>query len=90
MKCANPLCNTEGLYLRSGTLHAIDSVVEDAKSPERRSIRRKIIWLCGRCTGILEVETWRPPGQQLQPRKHQANTTFGSVISPPRLTRNVR
>lgn len=68
MKCANPLCSAKGLYLRSGSLHMIDSIVGSEQSPERQVIQRKIVWLCETCTRLFEVETWRPPGQQLQPR----------------------
>jgi hypothetical protein len=77
MKCANPLCNAKGLYLRSGSLHVIDTIV----GGEGQVIQRKIVWLCETCTRLLEVETWRPPGQQLQPRskspylQHSAPTT---------------
>ena len=63
MKCANPLCRTEALYLRSGTLHSID-YVEDGD----HAIRRRIIWLCDSCAQIFAVEPWRLPGEQLQQR----------------------
>lgn len=63
MKCANPLCRTESLYLRSGTLHSID-YVEDGDN----TIRRRIIWLCDSCAQVLAVEPWRLPGEQLRQR----------------------
>src|SRR5580704_999800 len=63
MKCANPHCRTEVLYLRSGTLHSIDCV-ED----ESRAVKRRIIWLCDSCKQLFSVEPWRSPGEQLQQR----------------------
>jgi hypothetical protein len=63
MKCANPTCRTEALYLRSGTLHSID-YVED----EHHTVKRRIIWLCESCAQIFAVEPWRLPGEQLQQR----------------------
>jgi len=66
MKCANPLCQSETLYLRSGTLHSIDC--ED----EGQTIKRRIIWLCDDCRQHFAVEPWRSPGEQLQPRPKPA------------------
>ena len=65
MKCANPLCRTEALYLRSGTLHSIDCI-------EGEAIRRQIIWLCEICNQQFTVEPWRSPGEQLQRRPKPA------------------
>jgi len=67
MKCANPLCPTEALYLRSGTLHSIDCVGDGD-----RILKRQIIWLCDSCEQLFAVEPWRSPGEQLQPRAKPA------------------
>lgn len=61
MRCANPPCQVESSYLRSGSLYCIDEVLGPA------SVRRRFIWLCGTCAPRFVVETWRPPGQQLRP-----------------------
>jgi len=75
MKCANQLCNAEGLYLRSGSLHELDFVVAGGQTADGETIRRKIVWLCAKCSRHFEVETWRPPGQQLQPRIRESAAT---------------
>jgi len=67
MKCANPLCPTEALYLRSGTLHSIDCLEE-----ENQTVKRRIIWLCDSCNQLFTVEPWRSPGEQLQQRAKTA------------------
>jgi hypothetical protein len=64
MKCANPHCRTETLYLRSGTLHSIDCVEGEGED----AISRRIIWLCELCSQVIAVEPWRAPGEQLRPR----------------------
>jgi hypothetical protein len=77
MKCANPDCHEEGLYLRSGSVHELDFVAADKEAPGDRAITRKIVWLCGKCTIEFKVETWRPPGQQLQPKSRGTGSTPG-------------
>lgn len=79
MRCANPECDAEVMFLRTGSLHIIDVPYngEDA-GPCRR-----IIWLCDSCTVLLVVEPWRPPGQQLRPRR-QGRVRFRSSPSSPR------
>ena len=77
MKCANPHCRNEALYLRSGTLHSID-YVEDGDL----TIKRRIIWLCESCAQIFAVEPWRLPGEQLQPRPKPAIKHSSSEAKP--------
>jgi hypothetical protein len=81
MKCANPDCDAEGLYLRSGSLYALDFVTASQEAKEDIAITRKIVWLCGKCTTELKVETWRPPGQQLQPRG-RASGSSPKILTP--------
>jgi hypothetical protein len=64
MRCANPMCDAESLYFRSGSLHTIDFFA--GGEPEGREIKQRIIWLCGECSRRFAVEVWRPPGQQLR------------------------
>lgn len=66
MKCANPICGFEALYFRSGSLHCIDSV--EAIRGNSAPAQRKLIRLCGECTTVWSVQTWRPAGQQLRLR----------------------
>lgn len=68
MKCANPMCRSESMYFRSGSLHCIDpSKGPPAKGAEAK---RRIVWLCRNCSDHWAVETWRPAGQQMRPRRH--------------------
>jgi ribosomal protein L37AE/L43A len=61
MRCANPLCKTESNYFRAGSLHCIDC-------SEQSEGERRVIWLCPDCSARMTVQTWRPAGQQMQPR----------------------
>ncbi len=62
MRCANPSCSCESLYLRSGGLYWINPARNDNQTS------RKIIWLCRECSKHFVVETWRPPGEQIHLR----------------------
>jgi hypothetical protein len=66
MQCANPLCRAESIYFRSGSLHAIDRFEHYDLGVKGRE--QSVIWLCAKCSPCFVVETWRPPGQQMQPR----------------------
>lgn len=65
MKCANALCNAESLYFRSGSLHAIDVVIDETAA-EEPVLKQKVVWLCERCTELFTIENWRPPGEQFR------------------------
>lgn len=64
MKCANPLCDREDRYFRSGTLHVIDCDPSEQLLSGRPGCRR-VVWLCERCSRDFRVQTWRPPGEQI-------------------------
>lgn len=64
MRCANPDCDVEAMYFRSGSLYWVDGYVQPAGAPRRR--RARLIWLCEECSRRLVVETWRPEGQQVR------------------------
>jgi len=81
MKCANPHCNAEGLYLRSGSLHALDIAVAGADGSGAKAINRRIVWLCGDCTSQFDIETWRPPGQQLRPRSKESASDLKFLLA---------
>ena len=68
MKCANPQCGAETLYLRSGAIYAVD-FAGGAEAGECRIMQRRVIWLCDACIGEFAVETWRPPGEQMRPSR---------------------
>ena len=67
MRCGNPECKMESLYLRSGSLYYISVRGTTGTSPEDE--HKSLIWLCSECSIHFVVETWRPAGQQL---RHQA------------------
>ena len=69
MTCANPACGTQSLYLCTGGIHAVDYPGGSPDSGERRSIQRRVIWLCDACSGAFAVEAWRPPREQVQPSR---------------------
>ncbi len=68
MRCANPACQVEALYLRSGNIYCIDREVEGSGECDVSTVRaqRQMIWLCPDCSQSCVVETWRKPGQQLR------------------------
>jgi len=66
MRCANPICNAEALYFRSGSLHWVDATSLDG---EEQLPRMQMIWLCAECSRFYVVETWRPAGQQVRRRE---------------------
>ncbi|HEX4008283.1 MAG TPA: hypothetical protein VHX60_19060 [Acidobacteriaceae bacterium] len=85
MKCANPACGVETLYLRSGGIYGIDFLDGTGVPGEGQIILRRVIWLCDACTGNFAIETWRPPGEQMRPsRRLQRETrTRTSDGAPP-------
>jgi hypothetical protein len=75
MRCANPACSAETLYLRSGKIYAVDFLGGAGNAGECQIVQRRVIWLCDACAGEFTVETWRPPGEQVRPSR----SFFGSV-----------
>ena len=75
MQCANPMCDAETLYFRSGSLHTID-YFGHAETGDGE-IKQRIIWLCGECSRRFAVEVWRPPGQQLRSQLVALHTVGG-------------
>jgi len=65
MKCANPSCDVETLYLRSGGIFAVDFPGAEAPG-DGQMMQRRVIWLCDACSDTFSVETWRPPGEQVR------------------------
>lgn len=67
MNCANAPCQTETMYFRSGSLHCIDCGGENGGKAS--GSERRMIWLCPECSPQMSVETWRPAGEQLRPKR---------------------
>jgi hypothetical protein len=70
MQCANPLCATETIYFRGGSLHWIDR--DAVNGSEAQAEHLHLVWLCPACTHCFVVETWRTPGQQLRAVTHRS------------------
>jgi hypothetical protein len=72
VRCANPQCSKELLYLREGTLnllemepHSDDQFQSDVSAFAMRSVPSKYCWLCGECTKTLIVKRWTTAGIEL-------------------------
>jgi hypothetical protein len=82
MRCANPACDAQTLYLRSGGIFAVDFLGGAGNAGESQVSQRRVIWLCDACTGLFSVETWRPPGEQVRPSRGfraRAARTYGAA-----------
>ncbi|RXS96558.1 hypothetical protein [Silvibacterium dinghuense] len=66
MHCANPSCQVEAKYFRSGSLHSVDC----GQGGQKQEKRQRIVWLCPHCTREWTVESWRPAGEQLRRKPH--------------------
>lgn len=63
LKCAIEGCDPQEKFLRSGALHLLDVVLDDA------TVVKKMVWLCAICSKRYTVQTWRKPGEQICLRK---------------------
>jgi hypothetical protein len=77
MTCANPACDAETLYLRSGGIYAVELLDGAGGAGGCQIIQRRVIWLCDACTEQFAVETWRPPGEQLRPSRRNLSRKDG-------------
>ncbi len=76
MRCANPRCSKELLYLREGRLelfdlesHAGDQFRPDDGAFAMKSLPSKFFWLCGDCAKTHIVKRWTTSGIVLVLRK---------------------
>lgn len=94
MRCANPQCSTEVLYLRDGSLQLLqyepDSDYtldgEEGAFP-MRSLPCRFFWLCEACTRLYVMKQWTARGLVLSLR---APASVISVSSKPMKLRNVQ
>lgn len=92
MRCANPQCNAEALYLRSGSIYCVDRpgkhhsrLPEEAMGEEPMDAgQRHIIWLCRKCSERCVVETWRPAGEQIRMQQEAPSRKAAEVFPSPR------
>lgn len=75
MKCANPICQHNLLYLRGGTLRLLElegapesRPVEEAAGFAIRRRSARYFWLCADCSRILILRRWTPDGLVLESR----------------------
>ena len=66
MQCANPSCQAESVYFRSGSLHWVDDPVTSGSAKMGGQLH--LIWLCAECSNSYEVQIWRPAGEQIRQR----------------------
>jgi hypothetical protein len=69
MRCANPQCFKELLYLREGSLQLLEFESDcddrsrlDDGSFAMKPLRSRFFWLCGNCAKTLVVKRWTPSG----------------------------
>jgi hypothetical protein len=75
MMCAIPRCGGPSLGLRSGD---VDVLGEAGDAGECQIIPRRVIWLCDACSGIFNVETWRPPARHQRPARSSRTNESGN------------
>jgi hypothetical protein len=69
MRCANPNCSKELLYLREGTLQLLE-LESDSDQQSRqddgafaiKDLSSKFFWLCGECSKTHMVKQWTTSG----------------------------
>jgi hypothetical protein len=76
MRCANPQCSKELLYLREGSLQLLEleSAFDDQSRQDdgafaMKPLRSKFFWLCGECSKTHIVKEWTTSGLILMLRK---------------------
>jgi hypothetical protein len=86
VRCANPKCSKELLYLRDGTLHMLDlePQADGRFNPNggpfatRRSLS-KFFWLCGDCSKLFIVKRWTASGLIVALRDEKVGREFTSI-----------
>jgi hypothetical protein len=91
IRCANPPCSKELLYLREGRIellelesHAGDHFRPDDGAFAMNSLPSKYFWLCGECAEIYILKRWTTSGLVLVLR--QGNTAADNhrdLAAPP-------
>jgi hypothetical protein len=69
VRCANPQCSKELLYLREGSLHLLaleadpdDQFRQDDGAFAMKPLHSKFFWLCGECSKTHIVKKWTTSG----------------------------
>jgi hypothetical protein len=87
MRCANPECSAELVYLRGGSVQLLELEPDLSGSGDQENYEfsthtppRRFFWLCDACSHSYMVKRWTPVGIVLEPRN--GRTSRDSV--PPR------
>src|SRR6266568_3959910 len=87
MRCANPECSAELIYLRGGSVQLLELEPDLNGSGEAENYEfstqnppRRFFWLCDVCAHSYLMKRWTPIGVVLEPR----NGRTGRSSVPPR------
>ena len=89
MRCANPHCSKELLYLREGSLQLLelesdsdDQSRQDDGAFAMKPLRSKFFWLCGECSKTQIVKQWTTSGLVLMLRNQRTAGSRPNPIKP--------
>jgi hypothetical protein len=89
MRCANPQCSKELLYLREGSLQVLelesdfaDQSRQDDGAFAMKPLRSKFFWLCGECSKTHIVKQWTTSGLVLALRSQKTAGDRPNPITP--------
>jgi hypothetical protein len=89
MRCGNPQCSKELLYLREGSLQLLalepdsdDQFRQDDGAFAMKPHRSKFFWLCGECSKTLIVKQWTTSGLVLMLRNQKKASSRLSLMNP--------
>jgi hypothetical protein len=89
MRCTNPQCFKELLYLREGSLQLLtlepdsdDQFWQDDGAFAMKPLRSKFFWLCGECSKTHLVKQWTTSGLVLVHRDRKKSGRRPNLIPP--------
>jgi hypothetical protein len=68
-KCANPSCNQQFLYFRTGRIFLIDSSVPGVPANTGSRRTSEYFWLCGDCSRTMRVVLGRNGAMAIEDRE---------------------
>ena len=89
MRCANPQCSKELLYLREGSLQLL-ALESDSDEESKRDdgafamkpLRSRYFWLCGECSKTHIVKRWTTSGLILVLRNEKTAGSRPNLMNP--------
>jgi len=89
MRCANPKCSKELLYLREGSLQLLplepdsdNQFSQDDGAFAMKPLRSRFFWLCGECSKTHVVKQWTTSGIVLVLRNQEKAGSRPSLLTP--------